>query len=198
MPAGRGPGPEPTPSFSRKNARVWSSAARVGVPSWSTRCSVSTECAFFGCPWGFPAAESISTAMKCVAQLAPQRLEALGEAEGVLAEAQAEHAGTRSGALFDPGQVGVGDPDVCLVPLREGNGSEGWLSTGARTMSSTIIARAKPPVKHIPTTPTPGPPQRSCSAAANLRSHTVTGLVLLSAKAENSRETQAGPMEVSA
>ena len=42
--------PEPTPSFSRKKVSVWSSAARVGVPSLSTRCSVSTECAFLGCP----------------------------------------------------------------------------------------------------------------------------------------------------
>ena len=50
MPSGRGPGPEPTPSFSRKKVSVWSSAARVGVPSLSTRCSVSTECAFLGCP----------------------------------------------------------------------------------------------------------------------------------------------------
>ena len=79
--------------------------------------------------------------------------------------------------------------------LDSGNGSEGWLSTGASTMSSTIMASAKPPVKHMPTTPTPGPPQRSCSAAASLRSHTVTGLVLFNAKAENSRETQAGPID---
>ena len=81
--------------------------------------------------------------------------------------------------------------------LESGKGSDGWLSTGASTMSSTIMARAKPPVKHMPTTPTPGPPQRSCSAAASLRSHTVIGLVRLSAKAENSRETQAGPMDCS-
>ena len=85
-----------------------------------------------------------------------------------------------------------------LYFLESGNGSEGWLSTGARTTSSTIIAKAKPPVKHMPTTPTPGPAQRSCSAAASLRSHTVMGLVFLSAKAENSRETQAGPRDSSA
>ncbi len=50
MPSGRGPGPVPTPSFSRKKPSVWSSAALVGVPSLSTRCSVSTECADLGCP----------------------------------------------------------------------------------------------------------------------------------------------------
>ena len=81
--------------------------------------------------------------------------------------------------------------------LESGNGSDGWLSTGASTTSSTIMASAKPPVKHMPTTPTPGPPQRSCSAAASLRSHTVTGLVFFRAKAENSRETQAGPIDAS-
>ena len=85
-----------------------------------------------------------------------------------------------------------------LCFLESGNGSDGWLRTGARTTSSTIMASAKPPVKHMPTTPTPGPPQRSCSAAASLRNHTVTGLVFFSAKAVNSRETQAGPMDCSA
>ena len=85
---------------------------------------------------------------------------------------------------------------LCL--LDSGKGSDGWLSTGASTMSSTIMASAKPPVKHIPTTPTPGPPQRSCSAAASLRSQTVIGLVFFKAKAENSRETQAGPIDSSA
>jgi hypothetical protein len=50
-------------------------------------------------------------------------------------------------------------------------------------------------VKHIPTTPTPGPPQRACSDAASLRSQTVTGLVFFRAKQANSRETQAEPMD---
>ena len=55
--------------------------------------------------------------------------------------------------------------------LRSANGSDGWLSTGASTASSTIIPSANPPVKHMPTTPTPGPPQRSCSCRASARSH---------------------------
>ena len=86
-------------------------------------------------------------------------------------------------------------PMSALYLLESGKGSDGWLRTGASTTSSTIMARAKPPVKHMPTTPTPGPPQRSCSAAASLRSHTVTGLVLLRANEENSREMQAGPID---
>ena len=84
-------------------------------------------------------------------------------------------------------------PTSALNFFDNGKGSDGWLSTGASTMSSTIMANAKPPVKHMPTTPTPGPPHRSCSAAASLRSHTVTGLVRFNAKALNSRETHAGP-----
>ena len=39
------------------------------------------------------------------------------------------------------------------------NGSDGCERTGAATTGSTIIASAKLPVKHIPTTPTPGPPK---------------------------------------
>ena len=45
-------------------------------------------------------------------------------------------------------------------------GSDGWLSTGASIRSSTIIASAKPPVKHMPTAPMPGPPHSSCICRA--------------------------------
>jgi len=38
------------------------------------------------------------------------------------------------------------------------SGSDGCESTGATTLGSVIIANAKPPVKHIPTAPTPRPP----------------------------------------
>ena len=71
-------------------------------------------------------------------------------------------------------------------------GNEGWLSTGATRMSSSIIPKANPPVKHIPSAPTPGPPQVSWASAASARSHRVTGAVRLAAKAANSFETQAG------
>ena len=53
------------------------------------------------------------------------------------------------------------------------------------------MARAKPPVKHIPTTPTPGPPHSWWAARASSRSHTVMGLARRRAKAENSREMHA-------
>ncbi len=84
-------------------------------------------------------------------------------------------------------------PRSALRRRETGPGSDGWLRTGATTTSSTIMARANPPVRHMPTTPTPGPPHRSCSAAASLRSQTVTGLVLCRANRVNSREMQTEP-----
>ena len=49
------------------------------------------------------------------------------------------------------------------------------------------MPRANPPVKHMPTAPTPGPPQRACSAAARARSQLMIGLVLPWASTVNSR-----------
>ena len=69
------------------------------------------------------------------------------------------------------------------------NGSDGWLSTGASIVSSTIIPSAKPPVKHMPTAPTPGPPHSAWASAASRRNHPMTGLVRSSANAVNSRAT---------
>ncbi len=55
--------------------------------------------------------------------------------------------------------------------------------------SSSIIPSAKPPVKHMPTAPTPFPPFASCASAASARSHVVIGLVRSSAQLAKSRET---------
>ena len=41
-------------------------------------------------------------------------------------------------------------------PLPTANGRLGWATTGATTDGSTIIASAKPPVKHMPTAPDAG------------------------------------------
>ena len=70
-----------------------------------------------------------------------------------------------------------------------GNGSDGWLRTGASTLSSTIIARANPPVMHMPTADA-GTATRASPCRPSARSHSVTGEVLPVAKAANSRETQ--------
>ena len=74
------------------------------------------------------------------------------------------------------------------------SGIDGCDSTGASRRSSVAMARAKPPVKHIPIAPTPGPPQRSCSVRASARSQSMTGDVFPVAKTVNSLETQAGTM----
>ena len=76
-----------------------------------------------------------------------------------------------------------------LPPSPKGN--DGWLRTGASMRSSTIIPRAKPPVKHIPTAPTPGPPHAACASAASWRSQPMIGLVRSSASFVNSLVTQA-------
>ena len=55
-----------------------------------------------------------------VAQLAPERLEALLEAEGVVGEAQPEQALPGLGPVLDPGQVRIGDADVRLVACPDG------------------------------------------------------------------------------
>jgi len=78
-----------------------------------------------------------------------------------------------------------------------GNGSDGWLSTGANIVSSTIMPSAKPPVRHIPTAPTPGPPLSRWALAARARSQATTGLVRPVAKMVNSRDTHARPMLLS-
>ncbi len=65
----------------------------------------------------------------------------------------------------------------------------GWLSTGASIRSSTAIASANPPVKHMPTAPTPGPPHSAWALAASSRSHPTIGLVRFRANTVNSRET---------
>ena len=78
--------------------------------------------------------------------------------------------------------------------MPSGNGSDGCDSTGASTGASASIASANPPVKHMPTTPTPGPPHWWWTCRARARSHSMTGDVLPVASTWNSRDTHAGPM----
>ena len=80
-------------------------------------------------------------------------------------------------------------------PAPRGSGSEGWLATGARTAGSTAAASANPPVKHMPITPTPGPPARPCSDRASARTYSATGRSAPRAKAANSRVMQAPAKE---
>ena len=78
------------------------------------------------------------------------------------------------------------------LPRRpSGNGSDGWLATGARTAGSTAAASAKPPVKHMPITPDPGPPSGSCRCRASAPDVLGDGRSARRAKAANSRVMQA-------
>ncbi|NDF23917.1 MAG: hypothetical protein EB148_05505 [Actinobacteria bacterium] len=47
--------------------------------------------------------------------------------------------------------------------LPKANGSDGCDKTGATIVSSSIMPRANPPLKHIPTAPTPLPPTSTCT-----------------------------------
>ena len=67
-------------------------------------------------------------------------------------------------------------------------GSDGCESTGASSAGSVDMARANPPVKHMPTAPTPGPPHSSWAWRARARSQSMAGGVVRRAKARNSRE----------
>lgn len=75
-----------------------------------------------------------------------------------------------------------------------GSGIDGCDSTAARSRSSAAIANANPPVKHMPTAPTPGPPHAACSRAASARSQVTIGEVFPVASLVNSRRTQSGAM----
>ena len=55
------------------------------------------------------------------------------------------------------------------------------------------MARAKPPLKHMPTTPTPPPPCVAERCSASRRSGATTRLVRPLRSTSNSRETQIAP-----
>src|SRR5262244_3665547 len=78
---------------------------------------------------------------------------------------------------------------MCM-PAASRTGNDGCESTGASIDGSSIIERAKLPVKHMPIAPTPLPPQSGCACAASARSQAVTGLEALEAKARNSELMQ--------
>src|SRR6266511_3154353 len=59
----------------------------------------------------------------------------------------------------------------------------------AQPQDGQPLACAKPPVRHMPIAPTPGPPHSAWALAARARSQVTTGLVR-SASTANSRDTQ--------
>ena len=76
------------------------------------------------------------------------------------------------------------------------SGREGCDSTGATTAGSVIMASAKLPVKHMPTAPTPFPPQSAWAWRASARSQSTIGLDLSVAQTLNSRRMQIPPSMV--
>jgi hypothetical protein len=76
-----------------------------------------------------------------------------------------------------------------LRALPKANGSDGCERTGATIVSSSIMPSAKPPLKHMPTAPTPLPPSSWCRFLASARNHEMIGDVLRSAIDVNSRDT---------
>jgi len=88
----------------------------------------------------------------------PQGLESLARATPVVGEPEPEHAQAVIRSCRDCAEIlsiqaqgGTATP-----PDRRGHGR--LAMTDATTDGSSAVASAKPPVKHIPTTPTPGPP----------------------------------------
>ncbi len=84
------------------------------------------------------------------------------------------------------------------LALLIGNGTPGWLTTDASTVSSTAAASANPPVKHMPITPTPLPGARAARSAATARMKSVIGRCALIANARNSAETHSREMVLTA
>lgn len=96
--------------------------------------------------------------LEVVAEPLLKRGEPLGRRHRVTGEPQAQ--GTQAlvgGAFLDDRHLPFGDPGSRFIAGVRANGTDGWLSTGASTLSSTAAASAKPPEKHWPITPTPLP-----------------------------------------
>ena len=191
--------PATTASRSRKKASTRSSASLVGWPGSSTRCSVSTECADLLDVVRVARRRVDLDRDEVVAELVPVARPARVGHGAVLREAQ-RRARTGRRSRRDPSRGRDRRRRArarASAPCRAANGSDGWLSTGASISSSTAIASAKPPVKHMPTAPTPGPPACACRSRASARSQSMTGDVRLSAHVVNSRETHARVIDFS-
>ena len=110
----------------------------------------------------------------------PQGREPLWRHVGVALEAQAQHGQVLVlqplARAVDLGRRDADRRAARLPPGPIGSGSEGCDSTGATTAGSVIIARAKLPVKHMPTAPTPRPPHSACACRASARSQSTIGL----------------------
>src|SRR5207245_604746 len=99
------------------------------------------------------------------------------------------HPGAADGEVVESGHV-----RLCSRSYRhrEALGKEGQdLVAGGDGRLAGFVVSGKLPVKHMPMAPTPGPPHSRCARRASARSHCVTGLDALAAKARNSALTHA-------
>ena len=124
-------------------------------------------------------------------------LESLTGHEAVAREAKAEHLHAGGSPLLTRARSSSEMPSRGRR-LVSPSGNDGWLRTGASMRSSTIIPSAKPPVKHMPTAPTPGPPHRLVRVGGRRRNQPLIGVVLFSderselgARHTRARSTQA-------
>jgi hypothetical protein len=126
--------------------------------------------------------------------LRPARAAASGTAPPYRTAHHRESAGQYLQAFFaDPASC-VGQCLRSRMDARPGAADRqwkrGWAMTGAITHGSSVIVRAKFPVTHIPTAPTPRPPISSKAWRASARSQSTIGLERFSASTWNSRLTQ--------
>src|SRR5499427_2664193 len=117
-------------------------------------------------PCGFPGDESISMASK----FSPSsRRSVANRSGGEPLSREKRSPSTHSPSLvraFTLARSAGSRPSAARLRAVTGAGIPGWLSTGASTAGSTAMASAYPPVKHMPTAPTPGPPHSACAWAA--------------------------------
>ena len=110
--------------------------------------------------WSELSVEPVETA---VPEAPPRRLDAENGAAG-------------GGPGLDRRKVGGGEIEIVGAGLADREGQRRpERRPGPRPPGSTIMASANPPVKHIPSTPTPTPPSSACSLAGRARSQVATG-----------------------
>ncbi len=125
-----------------------------------------------------------------IAKLLPEHREPVPD-QLVAGEAETEYLAAVLRSLNDRSLVVRRQVEVrAPLLLATANGIEGCAVHGASMMSSTIIPSAKPPEKHMPTAPTPGPPTSLWMLRASARSQAMTGDVLFIAIVVNSLAMQ--------
>ena len=131
---------------------------RSDAPARRTRETVSTACADGAMPAALPGEGSISMPSKdapSVARRVSNR--SPGQPRSLVNRSPSTRRPSFARAVIVQ-RSSASRPRAARPRRPIGAGMAGWLMTDATTDGSSAVASAKPPVKHIPTTPTPGPP----------------------------------------